>query len=587
MNTTAWRMGFGMVLVFLCFALVGTSYEKFVGSYRKWRAKLFVLTLLFTLGGLVSLAALVKLTSPAGFVLGAGLPLLWAAGLGWMGTKLVFLYRFSRRAWVEYPEHFDVDRRDGIELMESQQAFLEGLERLVEEDGRSANGIIAINGTWGGGKSFLLKRFVRRVERLVSPPRKDEASAETGDEEAPRQDPLHVVWVNVWRHQTDPHLQYAIYTKLLAHPRILFGRPGWRRYPLSLLGAELWMTLGHYFRRIRLSFQQSALDLHLAVPLHWQARLERAIGRNRAVFVLDEIDRATPAIAQAALTLARRSLDLPGVTVLLPYVPDQITAKAFSPLAPAYSPDLGSTMEAMLFRDALARDSFGSDEHAPERLVIDDPRKGHAGHAGRSYDDPRRASPSGPCGPAVNLTQVLHPAPDGEPSGPPGKPQGDERPETLRSYLVHEYLRWLGQNRLVHDRFAERAQEKYLGRRVGLPAVRTRELARAFVRKVRERSPSDAGGTGSPADAWIGTLEEICEEAFERAVASTNGRERAIALHGLNLRRLFGLWGQVLTADDVTDWIQEAKLGDAAVIRQIAARAAFMLHVSRGLQGYA
>ncbi|MBI4741965.1 MAG: hypothetical protein HY777_10560, partial [Betaproteobacteria bacterium] len=57
---------------------------------------------------------------------------------------------------------------------------------------------------------------------------------------------------------------------------------------------------------------------------------------------LDEVDRATIPVAQAAVVLTRRALSLPGLAVVLPYVEGQLRHKVFNPLHD-FSPDLHQT----------------------------------------------------------------------------------------------------------------------------------------------------------------------------------------------------------------------------------------------------
>lgn len=71
--------------------------------------------------------------------------------------------------------------------------------------------------------------------------------------------------------------------------------------------------------------------------------------RGHAVLVLDEIDRASPLAAQTALTLLRRSLDLPNIAVVVPYVEEVLLGKAFSPRT-ALLPDLEALLHASLFQ---------------------------------------------------------------------------------------------------------------------------------------------------------------------------------------------------------------------------------------------
>src|SRR5262249_8304939 len=81
--------------------------------------------------------------------------------------------------------------------------------------------------------------------------------------------------------------------------------------------------------------------------------LEQQVNRvrkrgTRTVIVLDEIDRATSRVAQSAMAYARRSLDMPGVVVVVSYVDSIIRYKAFNPLIRSL-PDLASTMQAVIF----------------------------------------------------------------------------------------------------------------------------------------------------------------------------------------------------------------------------------------------
>ncbi len=73
--------------------------------------------------------------------------------------------------------------------------------------------------------------------------------------------------------------------------------------------------------------------------------------------MLDEIDRAAPQVAQAAVTLAVQALGMPGVRVVLSYVDELIRYKAFNPLIDSLQ-DLGSTMLGLIF--AAGPDRGGS-----------------------------------------------------------------------------------------------------------------------------------------------------------------------------------------------------------------------------------
>ena len=103
---------------------------------------------------------------------------------------------------------------------------------------------------------------------------------------------------------------------------------------------------------MKFQFYGAAMDANLAVPLIWQNALDRAASQwsadgFRVIVIMDEIDRATPPMAQAAITLCRRALELPGTAVILPYVQTQLWHKVFNPLQNC-APDLLSTMRAVI-----------------------------------------------------------------------------------------------------------------------------------------------------------------------------------------------------------------------------------------------
>jgi hypothetical protein len=162
-----------------------------------------------------------------------------------------------------------------------------------------------------------------------------------------------LVRINVWREESQADLHYEIVKTILGQPVLL------RRYLASYPKALAFAPMLHLVSRllpdgmtVGLHFQKAAVDTRFSVPLRWQCALERAAEAwcrhgMRIVVVMDEVDRAESPIAQAAITLCRRGLELPGVTVILPYVDEQIRHKVFNPLL-AYSPDLLSSMHAAI-----------------------------------------------------------------------------------------------------------------------------------------------------------------------------------------------------------------------------------------------
>src|SRR5262245_3629165 len=247
-------------------------------------------------------------------------------------------------------------RMDLNQLLPSQKTNLCALSEAIQAPSLDLPGqVVQLVGRWGEGKSFLLLHLPAFLSKLASEPGYCGA--------APSATAAHdaaFVTADVWKHETEPDLHLALFEELLSHPYYLL-RFGWLRYPVLLL-------FGRYVRDTVMKFSLSrkdigAVEVPLRLPrLGWQRSLERLVyhqRRNgrRTVIVLDEIDRATAVMAQAALTLIRRSLDLAGVTVVVSYVDELIRYKAFNPMC-ATLPDLGSTMEAILY-DEYERSTGG------------------------------------------------------------------------------------------------------------------------------------------------------------------------------------------------------------------------------------
>jgi hypothetical protein len=165
----------------------------------------------------------------------------------------------------------------------------------------------------------------------------------------------------VWQQQKEADLQAAILEELLSH-RAYMTRLRWLRVPAIFL-LERWVAALREARSsLELGTRNSKADFELRfdIPgIQWQRHLERitahrTAGGTSVVVVLDELDRATPAVTQAALTLARRSVGIPGVTAVIPYVRSQIRYKVFNPLQTVL-PDLESSMDAVLYDDCFGR----------------------------------------------------------------------------------------------------------------------------------------------------------------------------------------------------------------------------------------
>jgi hypothetical protein len=180
-----------------------------------------------------------------------------------------------------------------------------------------------ITGPWGAGKSQVLARL--RWATYA----------------APRQWLRHLpgtrpgvacVFVDIWKHDTERDLHRALVGEILGHPACVLPW-GWLRHPVLA-------TMASHLRNMDVSLPIGAASVSGSVGLprlSWQRPLERTVGRlnrrrTRLVVVLDELDRASAVVAQAALSMVHRSLDLPGVTVVLVHVPTVVEQKVFSPL---------------------------------------------------------------------------------------------------------------------------------------------------------------------------------------------------------------------------------------------------------------
>ena len=286
----------------------------------------------------------------------SALALLWIRIPLWLAvllvlSRLLLLQRFSAIRAEERPER---------SLLSHQLAALESLKHILEQDTHESGGrIVQLKGRWGEGKSVVLDTLVRDLE-----PRSTTLRGAVSAWRGRRAGRKTVVFVDVWKYESEWDLHTAILHLLLGSPAYLYPF-GWLRYSASAL-------LDASIQELRLEFGPRGGRVHLpfSLPrLPRQGTLERLAARSRrrrvrTVIVLDEIDRASSQMTQTALTLMRRSLDLPGITVVLSFVEDTIRYKAFNPLLPQLS-DLRSQTEAVLFDHFFNRPS-GRDESIAE-----------------------------------------------------------------------------------------------------------------------------------------------------------------------------------------------------------------------------
>lgn len=304
--------------------------------YRTGRSILRPILLL----AMITASILVTIKLPAVLIQSAGgvrpiSHIALALVLGYLLSKLALLHRFSAFHGAQV-----LRRPEELErLLPFQTADLEKLRKAVLA-GRVHDGarVVQLVGRWGEGKSFLIERFGIYMEHQR-------------ENDTKPTNLCAVILIDVWEQQNEPNLHLAIVEQILGHKRYWYPY-GWLLYPLSLY--LTWLTKEAKLAISAGSTMNAKVELPVSLPPPTGKRtLERLVARVRAkncrtVVVLDEIDRATPQVAQAAITLARRSLNLPGVIVVLAYVDELIRYKAFNPLVDCL-PDLGSTMRAVIF----------------------------------------------------------------------------------------------------------------------------------------------------------------------------------------------------------------------------------------------
>lgn len=275
------------------------------------------------------------------FFLMAGIGLLWGGMMTWLTARYqapalrqaASLRRENKALGIRGPVH-----PGGREyLLKSQAELVDSLLRTIRRTTEADEPrVISMAAEWGQGKTFILRDLYRRLaidNRVV------------------------VAWLDVWTHSTEPDLHLAMYEALLRSPSV-----GWPRKPGPTLLPVLALRYRHRVigpAKIKGPVGEFALQPPTTV---WQKDLERTVLRARRnrraiVFILDEIDRCPPLMAQACMTLVRRSLGFRGTTVILPYVPSQARFKVFSPLVVGQT-DLVSSMCAEIYARVESKDDI-------------------------------------------------------------------------------------------------------------------------------------------------------------------------------------------------------------------------------------
>lgn len=397
----------------------------------------------------------------------------------------------------------------------------EALESLAKKEQNAHKATYALRGGQGAGKSFL----VNALEQVVSG-RMEQRNADGDDAiTATFNDGCSMaLWelpffkMSVWSEDAELRdLQFQVLRGLLLHPAVLFS-PTWHAMmSLSFVGRLLARDIQKMFRAIRLKTANLELDIANGVPLPWQGHLQKLVSLCPcgAVVVLDEIDRTQPRTAQAALVMARSSLDLPGMLVIVPYVPEQIRYRVFNPLI-CETPDLQASLEAELWQDLLrskrkepdlrmlmGRSAF--EDQIQEREQIDT----------EDYEA-LLSQRTGGKSRQIKRTKTVQP----DRYAPPQEAQA-----TLQQGLAAWYLERISKpGSLAFERFAQRFEEKYLSRQLNIAAVAPEEIPRLLravpdLNRFAEYFPDDQ------------RLVQVCGKAREQS----GGGNAAF-----NLRRFLG-----------------------------------------------
>jgi hypothetical protein len=193
----------------------------------------------------------------------------------------------------------------------------------------------------------------------------------------------------------------------------------------------------------------------------------------RIVTILDEVDRATVPVAQAAIVLTRRALALPGLAVVLPYVAAQLRNKVFNPLHD-FAPDLHQTFMANLEHHyPLPPESRQESEALVMRMYFAESQTSNT--ADGEDKDKNKAG--------CKVT-------------PPGFTHWAIRRALHEEALLRHYWTNLGDEE--RNRVIEQSQEKYLSLRVNIPRLSAEDIPKvirfptvypSLPRELREHEP--------------------------------------------------------------------------------------------------
>ncbi len=402
--------------------------------------------------------------------------LLLTAALLPLGALLAWLalrHLATMMLWARVRAQMPADVRPNVDahLLPSQSDLVDRLvQSLDRSDQRALTGKwYAIEGAWGSGKSTVLRGLESRLRREPN---------------------TAVTYISAWRDEALDDQHFRLVERLLMTPEVLAGidcgGPGAMWGPPLTLRC-LWRMQRRRAlqngrppsRLFKLFFEvptlpvRGEMTLGAATPLDYQEDLERIAARLQAhgvrlAIFLDEIERATPAAAQTTLVMFRRALDLPGVHVVLAYVPEVLRFNAFHPLN-MVSAELRSSAYAVISQEPALFDAAMQAAAAPAPRA----RSGRGRPAGAGvYGAAQGSAGDGPSPPGQFAPNV-----DGDAVDAPTLRRRQAAQEALLSgYLPLDSSR----REVMHRRIAE----KYLGARWELHAINAQDLVEFTWRRI-------------------------------------------------------------------------------------------------------
>lgn len=351
------------------------------------------------------------------------------------------------------------------EPLPSQRVVINALYQATVRRGDAQPNTLALRGKWGSGKTASLRHYENCLTRDRSLGKPSAA----------------LVWFDCWRHQTESQPESALYWHVASNFSLLWPF-GWLSVPalrLYLFRIPMVLKADWKIGGANVSFEDKAFK-ELPKAQYWQRRLEAltnlALGRRtrRVVIVLEDIDRCTALSAQVFVTLVRRFLSVPGISVVIPYVESQMDHKVFNPLG-CQLPDLASSSEAALWQ------AFGA--RVREAPAVASPP--HGSEMSAMFDEVRSR--------IVRDANVIGNGDDGDPENekkadkdrkafsPPTVVQGWLKASLLKEYACAERSRRVQLLNLLADKYLADAI-------IPIPMLTSEDCAELVIRQVRESS---------------------------------------------------------------------------------------------------